>query len=362
MSLSEAIKEEIRSLNEELVRVCVERYCNKIRRLDHQEDFVYSLHPTKPHIMYRLKNGDGALYLKGRDGRKYEFLVEFDCADYAYGIYFGCRCEFGDSLEGDGSVVTHHVKACNEEWNHIKSHVINNLNNTFVDLDFSKREIPTNNANEGTYWPFWFRLGEEEDVEEVAALATKIIRNTYQWFFKEENYERILQSPIKRHVKRGPKKSKTKTRYTNNEYQKIIEKLQDRELYCEGAVTYFERFLELLVSHEIIRPHEIYEKCWVVNRMSNGHFADLIAAFSNKITIQLSKRKLTPKGGANTTLHNTPENSDNKDVSWSLFSPIILSSSQGTFDEIRKEHGHTNEAQDGKIERIISELFPKKIK
>ena len=107
------------------------------------------------HTMYKLVNEDGNTYILDKKGDekgeiKYEFLVETDCEDFAYGIYYGCRCIL--DTKGD---VEEQVKQCNKEWEDLKSQVISALNNTFVDLDFSNRTIPTDNVSRMTYWPFW---------------------------------------------------------------------------------------------------------------------------------------------------------------------------------------------------------------
>ena len=45
------------------------------------------------HIIYKLKTGaDGGTVLMNKDGnREYEFVIEFDREESAYGIYYGSR-------------------------------------------------------------------------------------------------------------------------------------------------------------------------------------------------------------------------------------------------------------------------------
>lgn len=332
--------EQIRSLTSKLMQKYIGRHIDKIKQLDGCEDFVCDNHVrgerSKSHIMYKLKNADGTLSLF-KEGRKYEFLVEFDCDDFAYGIYYGCRCTFDPESD------IHHQKArCDEEWEHLKGYTITNLNNTFVDIDFSERENPTDNANNATYWPFWFRVGEEENIVEIAALATRIIRNTYHWFFQEENYAIILKDSNTHKAKRGPKRDRTaQTRYTNKEYDKIINRLKhstikksnDTKAYCNGAEIYFERLIETLERHNILSRNTIYERCWVINDMDKCRFADIIAEFSKRIS------------------------TNTQNISWSLFSPIIMSSNHGVFDDIRKQYGHCKRGNGEIIEHIIREVF-----
>ena len=348
------VREEIKNITNKLVKKCINRYIEQRRVLDNHPDFVCDNHvrdkAIDPIIMYKLRNEGGALSLKGRGGREYEFLVEFDPYNLAYGIYFGCRC----TLNTYSKIATQ-VEACNEEWQHIRGHVIEALNNTFVDLDFSEREIPTDNVSDRTYWPFWFRLGEEEDVVEVAALATKIIRNVYQWFFEKENYETILKSAVVKKVKRGRKKATaTKTRYTEKEYNEVLQQLKNTAVYCPGAEAYFERFLDVLLRKEIIRPHHLYEKCWVVNKMENRDFAEIIAEFSNRITTKIKAVK-------EVVINGRKEIVELKNISWGLFSTIMLSSNNSVFDEIRKHYGHkaVTAELEGYIKQIMNEVFAK---
>ena len=351
---NKTIREEIKTVSNELVKKCIDRYVERIRVLDNHPDYVCDNHVRDkvidPIIMYKLRNECGALSLKGRGGRAYDFLVEFDPYNLAYGIYFGCRC----TLNTYSKIATQ-VEACNEEWQHIRGEVIEALNNTFVDLDFSEREIPTDNVSDRTYWPFWFRLGEEEDVVEVAALATKIIRNVYQWFFAKENYERILKNPVVKKTKRGPKKEKeTLTRYTGKEYNKVLKQLQDSGQYCPGAVEYFERFLEVLLCENIISRHHLFEKCWIVNKMENRDFAEIVAAFSHRITTKIAAVKEEIIDGKKVLV-------EHKNVSWGLFSHIMLSSGGGVFDEIRKQYGHkvVTDEFEKYIQQIMTEVFGK---
>ena len=231
--MDEKLKTEIEQMTKELVTRCICRYQQEISKLAECEGFecdnlIRQAH-CEPHIMYKLRNADGSLSIV-KDGREYVFLVEFDPDDFAYGIYFGCRCTLNE-----GSDIARQVHICNKEWESIRSEVISNLNNTFVDMDFAKRDLPTDNVSNGTYWPFWFRLGDDEGVIEIAALATRIIRNTYRWFFEEANYQRLMSGCSLPKLKCGRKKDATiRTRYTQTQYDSIVECLKNVKKYSKN--------------------------------------------------------------------------------------------------------------------------------
>lgn len=348
------IQEEVKLISKALIKICIDRYTSRIKRLDGHPDFVCDNHvrdkAIDPIIMYKLRNDGGALSLKGRGGREYEFLVEFDPYNLAYGIYFGCRCTLNTYTR-----IATQVEACNEEWQHIRGHVIEALNNTFVDLDFSEREIPTDNVSDRTYWPFWFRLGEEEDVEEVAALATKIIRNTYRWFFETGNYKQIMQQPIEKRVKSGrPKDSTVRVRYTIDGYNRIIGKLTSSKKYSDDAGEKFEQFIQLLECQGIITPVPIYEKCWMLE-WSITDFSQLYSLFYRKIAVDIEQR-------------------NRKDtIEWAFVTPIIVSKDMRSIDYIKAEYNKINvdgtrltqedvrsEEVFRHITSIINTLFPDK--
>lgn len=323
------IEDEIKRITKDLVAKCVKGFCNNIKRLDEVPDFVRHDYVRDKladhHIMYKLKCGD-KFWIEGDDGRKYEFLVEFDKKDFAYGIYFGCKCILDENAD-----VAPQVEACKNEWDSIRPYMMNALNHTFVDLDFSKRDIPTNNVSDSTYWPFWFRLGEDEDVKEVAAVAIRIIRNTYKWFFDSG------KPAYNKKAKRGRKKvTVVNTRYTHKAYENVLKEMDDK-MYWGYAKVYFENFLELLTEKGIIEPFRIYEKCWVVNGWENREFVKLIQKFCGLIRKE--------RGGVK--------------VSWNLFSPIILTADQEIFGGMNRQlvdDAKMKVSSLKEIESIIEEL------
>ena len=335
--LTEVQNDAIREKTQELVEECVRCFYNKISNLNAEVDFKLENKvrecnmPT--HTMYKLINEDGNTYLLGKGGIRYEFLVETACEDFAYGIYDGCRCIL--NTEGD---VIEQVKQCNDEWRYLQPQILAALNNTFVDLDFSNRTIPTDNVSRMTYWPFWIRLGENEDVNGVAAVATRVIRNVYREFFREENYAKYQsKEAVELGRKRGPRVvAKIETRYTQDAYNFVIKELSDKRYYVGNARELFEKFLDILIQNGVIRRYPIYEKCWIIADWSNCEFADLIARFSKIISIKEDKR-----------------------VKWSLFNTILISKHNGPFDDIRKQYSCGNGLKESRrkdIKNILEEL------
>ena len=317
------IREEIKTITNTLINRCIERYVSRIKKLDAHPDFVCDNHDRDkacdPIIMYKLRNENVVMELQGQGGRSYFFLVEFDPYNLGYGIYFGCRC----TLNTYSKIATQ-VECCKREWEHLRGYVIEALNNTFVDLDFSDREIPTDNVSDRTYWPFWFRLGEEEDVEKVAALATRIIRNTYQWFFEKENYKRILQEPIEKKIKSGrPKDKSVKVRYTADSYEALINRLSTSKKYCSDAGKKFELFVRLLEEKKIITPVPIYEKCWMLE-WTITDFSQLYSMFYKRIAVNIEQR-------------------NQKDtIEWAYVTPILVSKDMRNINYIKAEYNKIN--------------------
>lgn len=333
LKLTQKQKKDIKAITEKLVEENVNNLSNKIKALDSEEDFKLEYEVKKGdtlRTMYKLKNEDGKTYLLGKGSIKYEFLVETDCEDFAYGIYYGCKCIL--NTKGD---VVEQVKQCNDEWEYLKPRIIAALNNTFIDLDFSERTIPTDNVSSMTYWPFWIRLGENEDVNGVAAVATRVIRNVYREFFQGN----VVVEPGKQP---GPKMvAKTKTRYTQNAYDLVVKELSDRRFYVGNARELFEKFLAIIIQKDVIRRYPIYEKCWIVANWSNCEFGELIARFSEKISIEEVEE-------------------DKRRVKWSLFNTILMSKHNRPFDEVRKQYRRSKnlkESRQDDIKNIMEELL-----
>lgn len=109
----------------------VDNYISKIVKLDSHPDFIrddsFNGIKSSEHIIYKLRtNETGATHLLSRDGnRGYEFVIEFDKREPAYGIYYGCKgLIFGGDQERE-------INTFLEEWKSIRKEVSYILNNTF---------------------------------------------------------------------------------------------------------------------------------------------------------------------------------------------------------------------------------------
>lgn len=317
----------------DMIEKYVERYCRRISVLDNDCDFaldnsVRGIEATQ-HIMYKLRNDDGCLWLEGKDGRRYEFLVEFDKKDFAYGIYFGCKCILNRDKE-----ISPQVQACNDEWMHIRPEVIWALNNKFVDMDFSERDLPATNVNDDTYWPFWYRLAEEERVADVAAQATKVIRNVYRDFLKEGNYDRAMSGAVPESQSPQERKSIC-TRYSQKAFDEILASF-DSNIYRADARLYYETLLEILEEKGIIRSNSLFEKCWIIDHWFNSEFVELIVAFNSLIRVDQEDR-----------------------VSWKLFTSNFMTKKEKPFnDGIRRQKctNSINPKTKEEIDQILKEL------
>lgn len=199
------------------------------------------------------------------DGRKYEFLIEFDKKDYSYGIYYGCKCILDESKD-----ILEQIMICEEEWEKLKDYVNMYLTLTF-DIDFAERENVSNNANDNTYWPFWYRLGDDEDITVVAPLAIKIISNVYRYVLVEKQE---LEKPSKKTG--AERKIEIKSRYDKKSYDDVIEKSPDIDI-----------LLNKLTDEKFLIKHPILERCWIINKdeIDIGNFMYVMSIYLNRESI-----------------------------------------------------------------------------
>jgi len=301
---------------EELYPKYVEKYEERMKRLDKLESFVHdnSFNGVEAghHIMYKcvvkVESGQKETLLMTPDGHiGYEFLVEFDQENPEYGIYYGCR---GHIKEGDPEEEIEKILGFYEK---IKNELFLVLNNTFLDIDFSNNRFQeTNNANNRTYWPFWIALGEDEDIIEIAARATELIRNVYKKYINGGN-------PSSKEAKKKPPK-RTRTRYTEYDYNEVIKKIRKngRE-EGEKRVESFETFIQKLEEDKIIVKDERYENCWRFTKLPNVEVHCLITEFCKRVGLMKKNGK------------------KDKKVPWEYFNPIFLSMFDEDFEHIRKE-------------------------
>lgn len=287
----------------------VHAYIDEILRVSEDKDFVrddtYNGVHSDHHIMFKLRcDENGSTHLVSHDGhRGYEFLIEFDVHDTAYGIYYGCR---GLILGGDQE---EEINRFMEEWKELSRMVRTVLNNTFVNIDFiPERFQPTNNANNRTFWPFWISLYQGEDVLKVAARGTKLIYRVYKDYLESGNS--LGAAPrAKKKVDLGT------TRFTEDAYQAVLRSIKDKSKRDR-----FEYFLKRAVQEDVgllvMDPH--YEKAWrVKGDRSNEAFALFLEELCKEIGL-IKKKK------------------HGEDIPWSLFIPIMLTSEGGSFDAIKQ--------------------------
>ena len=211
-------------------------FLSQLQLLDDVNDFEHDDrffgNEDGKHIQYKYKVGDnGETFLYSRDEhRAYEFLIEFDKVDTAYGIYYGCR---GYICEGE---LAEEIKIMDHEWKRLQGEICRILNNTFVDKDFSRRFKPTNNAWDRTYWPFWITLENDEDIVGVAARATRLIGNVYKKYFS------IVSKFYKPMPMKSKKFSTLRTAFTYDQYRNVLSCVQ-RD-YGEEARQAFKYFVE----------------------------------------------------------------------------------------------------------------------
>ena len=328
-------------LYKKLYKRYVDHFINEMERLESEPDFVrddsyngvYATH----HIMYKLRCDDsGRTCLLSADGhRAYEFLIEFDVKDAAYGIYYGCRALI---LDGDQEK---EIDVLTSEWNAIREEVRFVLNSTFENINFMpERFQPTNNANNKTYWTFWITLYPEEDILKVGALAVKLIKGVYENFLTTGS-PGVYNARAKATIDTG------KTRYTKDAYLGVL-----HDIKTPGKRKIFEQFLSRGVETGLLEKDNRFELCWKVkdSSMSNDLFSFVIAESCSQMGFI--------KG----------ENTQNEQIPWALFIPIMLSPSGGPLDDLRKSYRRFKsddpKLQEAKLDyvddadEIIKMIFP----
>lgn len=235
---------------------------------DLRRDDSYHGHNAPMHMMYKL----GTLHRKGEPhGCGYEFLIEYDKDEPTVGIYYGCKCLFPEGVDP-----APYISQFNEEWESVRNEICTLLNNIFPEKDFSHRFKMTNNANNGTYWPFWITLYEDEDICDVGLRATKIIR---------EVYKRMLEKRSTQYEKPKPKNTRelTLTAFTEKAYDdfvtSITKKLYPKDIhkYESEVCEILKRFIKEATDKGFIYDVPSYERAWAIT-LPAVDFAFLIEA------------------------------------------------------------------------------------
>lgn len=137
-----------------------------------------SLHDDEYSNYYVYK--EDWFFIPGQEWIRYDFMIEYNLRDPNLGIYYGCRCvsDWGSDHEAA-------IELADRHWAALREEVTAVLNATFPDIDFSRQFRLSDNANDHTYWPFWIRLEEGENITEVAIRALKLIRTVYARYLGE---------------------------------------------------------------------------------------------------------------------------------------------------------------------------------
>ena len=300
----------------------VNKYMSRIERLEDDDSFVrddsYNGVKALHHIMYKYKIGDeGETYICSDDGcRAYEFLVEFDIEDPGYGIYYGCK----GLIKGMNQ--EREIDELLKEWERLKDAIFTILNNTFPDMDFSDRWQSTNNANNRTFWPFWFALQEGEDVVDVAGRATKLIGNVYKRVLVHKEKFMFVEDYQK-------KAHEVLTYYTEDAYYNCLKKINSK--YGEEAVTVFKNFICNAEAAGIIKRDLWYEKCWQFKGLNNN-----IVAFLLVILFLIMSRK-KDKNGLDVETYKEEVRSRTAQIPWDIIIPVFRSEN-GDYSQIKKSY------------------------
>lgn len=193
-------------------------------------------------------------------GRRYEFLIEYDIYNPSQGIYFGCK-----SLTLPPHRHAGQIRRAQEDWERAMPHVLQRLNNVFIDKDFTYRFRETDNDHNGTFWPFWISLYEDEDPTEVGVRALEIISGVYR-----QLVEGTL--PPASAIPSSVKKLEVRTAFTVSAYEALEERVRKsirtrsgmNELADKGWYL-FETFINRAETEGIIHRVKCYERAWSVD-------------------------------------------------------------------------------------------------
>lgn len=192
----------------------------------------------------------------------YEFLIEYDTFLPSQGIYLGCK-----AITLNGFFHSNTILQSDRDWEMVINVIIGRLNNIFVDKDFVTRFRQTDNENDGTYWPFWISLHEDEDVKEIGVRMLTIIANTY--------FELLTGQLASLEFKPqyNNKKLPIHTAFTASAFEKLesnikknIKVLSIKEMSHNGEVAWnlFLHFLTKATEHGLLKKLNHYEKGWAL--------------------------------------------------------------------------------------------------
>lgn len=261
-------------------------YINKMKLLAEAKDFYRcDIDDDFSHIIYRYRpeGKDKPFYVNEDGSVMYDFLIEYHRGKPSEGIYYGCKAEI---LRGD---MESHADELRNLWpnifmknentcNALQRELTSILNNTFRWKNFFNCYRPTDNICEQRYWLFWITLNDDEDINEVAAVATKLMAWTFMRYFNE--HKTLLPASKECKNKQGnPGKSVDKkyasrkrqwTAYTDVAYRRFVEKLgEDKDSRTASLFFYNEeganKLMQRLEDEGLITANPKYEKGWIIN-------------------------------------------------------------------------------------------------
>lgn len=298
-------------------------YIDKMKELFEAKDFYRcDIEDDFSHIIYRYRpDGKDKPFIK--DGVMYDFLIEYHRGKPSEGIYYGCKAEI---MEGE---MESHAEELKNLWpnifmrdykscNNLQRELTKILNNTFQWKNFFRCYKPTDNIWEKRYWLFWVTLCDDEDINDVAVVATKLMSRAFMRQFKKE----ISERPMMQNGKRGkgrPSKSieegyssatRQDTYCTEAAYQKLVDKLGEdkgtRKVTCFfHDVKSVQRMMEMLEKQGIISVNNKYEKAWNLNT-SHKDLKDAVIKF----LIEERKKRFTYRISSNTAPPRYPNKLD----------------------------------------------------
>lgn len=224
------------------------------------------------------------------EGRIYEFLIEFDIYNPSQGVYLGCKSV---TLSGFSHEIQ--IECASEDWEKIRPFALQRLNNIFVNKDFTFRFRQPDNAHDGTFWPFWISLYEDEDPRKVGCRVLDIIYDAYNDYFSGRLPEDIP-------VLLPTKTLDVETAFTDNAFSelkttinKIIRtKTSDPEM-PDRAWEIIKNFFNLAESKDWFQRVEGYQKAWCIrDNFSDVDFNFLIRHLFEKIGDKLNLSPLSP--------------------------------------------------------------------
>ncbi|MDE6009425.1 MAG: hypothetical protein K2G90_09485 [Muribaculaceae bacterium] len=228
------------------------------------------------------------------EGRIYEFLIEYDIYNPSQGIYLGCK-----SVTLPGFAHELQIEHASADWEKIRPFALRRLNNVFVNKDFTFRLRQPDNDHNGTFWPFWISLYEDEDPRKVGCKVLDILYNVYKDFLSGRLQEKVPHIIT-------PKILDVETAFTNEAFRDLeetvknnIRKKTSNTVFPDMGWEMITKFLSSAESEGWFQPMVGYEKAWSIqNNFSDVDFNFIIKHLFEKIAEKLNLSRLSPPWGA----------------------------------------------------------------